>query len=789
MKTRSSTLLKHNIETPNIFKKLFLGFFIIPLIPIIALIYLTQDSQDERQQAVEENIFNATQLISEKINSWIETNVYVSRLASEFADITSMDADRQKPLLEIIKNASPTTTAVRIDNADGMAIARSDRKSLKNYADRDYFKQVKEGSPIGQQVIFGKTQQQPLLCFTVPISEEDLLLGTLNQCATLDKVSTNVTDLTIGRSGFAFLVDNSNQLIAHGGKKDSIARLEDMSEHPAILHSNDNEFFTFMDADQKIIAYKQKTGLDWTLVIQQNYEEAFASPLAAQRNTMIIVALTLIASLLALYFLSLIISRPIQEARQQTDNILGAANDGLFLIDRNYLIGDQQSANLSDILRKEDLSGRDFIKYLTESVPLDTAQMAKDYIDLLFADRVKEALVQSRNPLKKVKTSIENKEGQLEAKYLSLTFKRVYRNGKITNLFVTAKDITNEIMMQEALDKAREEKDQQINLLADILYIPPNDLLRFLNSTELELKKINLTLEESGSDPRELIKKVNAIYRRVHKVKGDASTINLKFFASACHNFEELLEKVKTQKNSLSGNEFLPITMALDDLFEKCNITSELLEKLGSFSISTDSDKPDNEDETQDTFQPWHQLVDMANDLASKHQKEVEVHFKGFKADLPEPYQEPLKDVATQLMKNSLVHGIEPKEQRKKLAKIQQGQITLAIKKNPDESFVFVYMDDGQGIDYTKVREKLIETKELSEEKAKFVSDEALLRMIFKSGFTSRNEVDIDAGRGIGLSMVVEKVRELGGKIRVSSVPGKRAIFKIIIPAESKAAA
>lgn len=788
MKKNRSQFLKYNIETPNIFKKLFLGFIIIPIIPVLALVYFTLDAQEEREQAVADNISNSAVLIAEKIDSWINSNINISNLTSQFDDIQSMTSEQQKPLLKLIKDSSQAITAVRVDGADGIAITRSDDKALKDYSDRQYFKTVQEGGNLGQQVIFGKNQQRPVFCFTVPINNGSSFLGTLNQCSVLDEISTDVTDLKIGKTGFAILVDNSNQLIAHGGRPDGIGQLEDMSGHPAIAHNSFDEVFTFVEDGKNMISYKIKTGLDWTLVIQQEYDEAFASLIAAERNSILTVIVTILVCIAILYLLSLMISKPLQQARQQTDNILGAANDGLFLIDKNFIIGTQQSANLPDILQKDDLAGTDFVKYLMDYVPLDVAHMAKDYIGLLFSERVKEELVQTRNPLKLVKTSIEGNKGEIENKYLSLTFKRVYRDSTIENLLVTAKDITNEIIMQKALDKAREEKNEQINLLSDILHIPPTVVQKFIGSTEKELKEINKTLRKSDDEHLDFTGKIKAIYRIIHKVKGDASAIRFNLFASECHKFEETLEGIRSSTGPLTGNKFLPLTIALDELFSKCSLVSELLEKLGSFNFGSDSDYT-AKDSSQGHTQPWQQLSNLAEDIATRHKKEVEVHFKGFKANVAQQYQDSLRDIATQLIRNSLIHGIELPAARKRLSKIQQGQITMSIKSNDDREYIFTYMDDGQGIDYKKIRSKLVEKRIISEDRARYISDEEVLKLSLRSQLSTQDQVDIDAGRGVGLSIIVSKVRAMGGKVKISSVQGKHTLFKIIIPAEERMAA
>lgn len=779
IKNKQSKPVSKSEGTPNIFKRLFLGFIIVPIIPILAIIYFNSVALNEKELSVEQEITSTAQVISEKIDSWVQQNTRISQVVSRFEDVQSMVPEKQKPILEIIKDASPTITATRIDDSTGQAISRSDDNALRNYADRQYFQQVQSGEPIGQQVIFGRTQQKPLLCFTVPINNEDDLLGTLNQCSTLDDISTNVTDLKIGSSGFAFLVDSENSLIAHGGLAGNIEALQNMASHPAILNESTDSIFTFEEEGLTKIAYKTTTGLGWTLVVQQDYAEAYAKPLASQRNAIIIIVFTLIVCLVILYFLSLVVSKPIQEARKETDNILGAATDGLFLIDNDYVIGEQQSTNLNAILQRNDLAGQSFTRYLTDTIPLDQAGMAKDYIDLLFQERIKEELVQSRNPLNKVNTRVESKAGELVSRYLTITFKRVYSGNAISHLLVTVKDITKEVKTQQELEKVREEKNEQMNLLTDILYIPVEELTAFLTTADVELNKINSILEKSGSSKEEYQDKITQIYRIMHKIKGDASSIKFDLFASQCHEFEEKLERLKNIGHSLTGNAFLPITMSLNELFEKCASINELLEKLGSFTSDSTSTTVAN---LPDEMADWQQLESLAADIAAKNQKDVELHFKGFQSNPPVELLPSLKDIATQLIRNSVIHGIETIEERQKLLKLDQGQITMIYKTSESNGSMFIYMDDGQGIDYEKIRAKLIDKEIANPEETQSLSDNDLLKHLISNNLSTKEKTDIDGGRGVGLSLVVDKVKAINGKIRVLSTPGKRLIFKILLP-------
>jgi HPt (histidine-containing phosphotransfer) domain-containing protein len=775
------------VKTPSTFRKLFVSFIIVPLIPIAALLYLSYNSQQQGEKIAEDNLVSAANDIGSNINNWVSKNVQVSKLVSTFDEVVSLDAEKITPVLKRVADSSEAIYVARVDGADGWAIARSDGKSLKNYSNRIYFQEPMAGKSISQDILVGKTTGKPVLCFSVPIHSDESVVGVFHQCAKLEDISEEVTDLKIGQTGYAFLVDKRNRLVASGGEGvDLSSNLQDMSAHPAITSADNDELITY-ETDVKKIAYKTSVGLDWALVIEQDYSEAFSAPIATKRNAVIAIVLTLLVCFFIVYIMSRVISKPLDEARQENDNILSSVNDGLFLIDESYTIGKQQSSNLGQILQKDKLSGTSFIRYLSDAVPLDVAELAKDYIDLLFTARVKEELVQTRNPLKLVQTSVESRDGQLESKYLSLTFKRVLDDEQITNLLVTAKDVTQETMLKAELEKIKEEKNQQVNLLAEILYIPSDKMRKFLADADISLNKINDILEQPGSDISTYRSKLNTIFEVIHKVKGDASAINFELFAHECHEFEEVLTKMRQQTGELTGNEFLPVTLALEELFKNCHVIHVLLDKISSFgSAGFDTARTSSGnalvDSTQNDLGDWNQLRSLAERLADKYEKDVEVHFQGFRLDMPEDYQLVFKDISTQLIRNSMVHGIEERYVRKEEKKIKEGQITISLKYLESEGYVYTYKDDGRGVDYERIRQKLIDTGLVDKSDAEKYTERDLLKVVFKHGFSAAEKLNLDAGRGVGLPLVLEKVREHNGKINAMSVLGKGFLLRVNLP-------
>jgi len=297
----------------RIFYKVLLGYLIIPLIPIVGLIYMITLSESELTNFVRSNLEKTSSIIAENIVNWSDKNLRTIKILSELEGIKSMRPREQIDILNTAKNNIEWATVLFVTDKEGNAIARPDSHALLNYADRSYFRDVINGEAIGQSVVMGKIFPTPLHCLSVPIKQVISLVGVLNICSKLIDISNHVTSTKIGKTGFAFLVDDKNKLIAHGsGNRKLIDDLEDFSNHPAIRNKDSNEIIEYEEFGRKIIAYSRNIGLGWTLVVQQDYDEAYSSTIEAKRNAIILLAVTIILTLVLAIALSRGISNPIQ---------------------------------------------------------------------------------------------------------------------------------------------------------------------------------------------------------------------------------------------------------------------------------------------------------------------------------------------------------------------------------------------------------------------------------------------------------------------------------------------
>jgi chemotaxis protein histidine kinase CheA len=144
---------------------------------------------------------------------------------------------------------------------------------------------------------------------------------------------------------------------------------------------------------------------------------------------------------------------------------------------------------------------------------------------------------------------------------------------------------------------------------------------------------------------------------------------------------------------------------------------------------------------------------------------------------------EALRGPLVQLVRNSLDHGIEMPAVRDAAGKHSEGAIVIRLEQQGNLLFVEV-SDDGAGIDQDRVREVAVRRGIATPEAVAAMERRELYELLFRSGFSTSTEVTETSGRGVGLDIVREEIRALGGQLDVLSEPGQGTRFVLGLPAE-----
>jgi two-component system, chemotaxis family, sensor kinase CheA len=460
---------------------------------------------------------------------------------------------------------------------------------------------------------------------------------------------------------------------------------------------------------------------------------------------------------------------------RENAQILANVREGLFLLNKDGTIGSQMSASLPKVLGRNASPGMDFLSILRELVPPRDHEAAKEYMDLLFGDRVKESLVASLNPLNQLELRSDDGAGGSTKRYVSMQFSRVKSGKEITNLLVTAQDITERVQLVQAVQDAEARAQEEVKGLLDLLELEPAVSRRFLQETESSLDMINDALREAGHS-RDYPATINEIFRRVHKLKGDAAMHKLSLFETLAHRFENLLEGLRAKSN-LSGDDLLAIPPHLEDIYSRTGKLRALAERMSSKDAHANQAAASGNE-------LGFALEALAGKVAGNQKKKVRVT-----ADmpefglLPEAKANVLRDIAVQLVRNAVVHGIEDSNERVMSSKTGTGTIHVSLKRTEGNKFEFTVRDDGRGIVPEQIRESLVKSGRYTRAQADQLDERALVMKLFEPGISTSNAIDEDAGRGVGLDIVAEKVKSLGAQIRLGTRPNTFTQFSIAFAA------
>ena len=164
---------------------------------------------------------------------------------------------------------------------------------------------------------------------------------------------------------------------------------------------------------------------------------------------------------------------------------------------------------------------------------------------------------------------------------------------------------------------------------------------------------------------------------------------------------------------------------------------------------------------------------------ASDTQKQVNLQLSGTHGEMDRNVLERMTAPLEHLLRNSVAHGLESPEARRKAGKPEEGTVQVALRREGSE-MVLVVSDDGAGLDREAIRRRA-EQRGLIQPGAT-LADADLDRLILESGFSTYDQVSQLAGRGVGMDVVHNEVRQLGGSLDISSTPGQGATFTLRLP-------
>ncbi|MBM4777858.1 MAG: response regulator [Archangiaceae bacterium] len=168
-------------------------------------------------------------------------------------------------------------------------------------------------------------------------------------------------------------------------------------------------------------------------------------------------------------------------------------------------------------------------------------------------------------------------------------------------------------------------------------------------------------------------------------------------------------------------------------------------------------------------------------ELANSQGKQIELLVENTSAGVDRSMVADVRDALIHLIRNAVDHGIEPPDLRETLGKPELGRVSLKARADGDMLAVEVE-DDGRGIDPTKLKEAAVRKGVISAVQAAGLNDREALELIFKAGFSTKEQISEVSGRGVGMDVVKRKVEALGGSVSINTRTGRSTSVSLRLP-------
>ena len=485
-----------------------------------------------------------------------------------------------------------------------------------------------------------------------------------------------------------------------------------------------------------------------------------------------IVGAVLYLTLFLTYFIRKLLTadKLADEAKKETTEIMDTVTTGLFLLDKDLNIGSQYSKQLESLIGQKNVGGKNLLDVLAGFIDTKDLNTTNDFVAQLYNPRTKERLIASLNPLIRQKVHVDGNE-----RFLDFNFRRVYHGKAITRVLANVEDVTDAVLLEQKMEQEREQNDVQLEMLSTILQADRDSLNDFINNTKQRIQSINSVLKVQDESGMSLYEKVNAIYREVHSMKGEASALKLSGFTNMAENFEANLNRLK-QMPRLSGENFLGLAVQLEELIRLSHTIEDLLAKIGGAAPAV---QPDTRVIAPQTTR--NRYADFVADIAKRNKKEAAFTYSGLESTGNKQMDRVITEIAIQLLRNAVVHGIEKPEIRNQRGKLSVGHVHMGLKYHGDR-FVLTFEDDGNGFDYDAIAQKAVNLGRYTAEEAAKLDRQALVSLLFTPGFSTADDSTEDAGRGVGLDIIKDRIVSLNGTVNVASRPHGYTRFVFTLP-------
>lgn len=395
-------------------------------------------------------------------------------------------------------------------------------------------------------------------------------------------------------------------------------------------------------------------------------------------------------------------------------------------------------------------------------------------------------------------------------------------HNSMEKLLVVVEDVTQQRDLEFKMKELNSKHQENLDMVSQIVNIGPEEVTDFIYDSSQLLTDAQKIVEGEEHD-REFI---NDLFRTFHTLKGSSGQFQFTALQDMAHKVEDHLRMYRNTSGNIDDGIISEVKSSIRDARNYITRIKDIRAKLGgrdetlrqkvnrdpdTIMVSAGAiDEVKNRSKKlivkgknfiNDTFfieemvQCHNALCELkrmklsfflsslgslAHNIGEKTGKKVSLSITndiGIETDIIRA----IHQCFIHLINNAIDHGIELPQDRVKAGKIEIGVIVISGKKEND-SYVISFEDDGNGVDFDAVKEKIKSLFGMQDEDIKKWDNEELLKFLFKPGFTTRPTVSMQSGRGVGLDFVYHTLKKLGGDVKIKSSRGRGTTISLIVP-------
>jgi len=247
----------------------------VPLM-VAAAFFISTRALGIIELSANQNLENTHHLLTTSVSQWLDTHTKAFLYFVSQPDIVGMKPKLQRRLLKKMTAYYPYMYLISTTNLQGINVTRSDELPMIDYADRLWYQQAKTGVPVTFESVISKTTSKPVLVVSMPIkTETGIIVGVGMFAMHLESLSRQVQVTRLGKTGFAYVVDKENRVIAHPDQTFA-GELRNVGTYPAVkaLRQGRTGVISFKDdSGQSWRAHVDNLDNGWGVVVQQPEEE------------------------------------------------------------------------------------------------------------------------------------------------------------------------------------------------------------------------------------------------------------------------------------------------------------------------------------------------------------------------------------------------------------------------------------------------------------------------------------------------------------------------------------